>query len=150
MTDRQKNAITEVLKNYSPYLGNYNYDSELKDAIDSLIELYLEENSKYDEIWYDMNELEMWLDGQKITDVLFNAYHGNDESTGGSFNPCRRYFNYDDLNHLNSSDYKDYKYSVSDILYGIDYDYSIFNNTSRDMDAAIDRLLEVLDIEDTE
>ena len=150
MTDRQKNAIIDALKNYSPYLGDYNYDSELKDAIDALIELYLEENSKYDEIWYDMNELEVWLEGQKITEILFNAYHGNDEPTGGSFNPCRLYFQYDDLNHLNSSDYKDYKYSVSDILYGIDCDYSIFNNTSRDMDAALDRLLEVLDIEDEE
>jgi hypothetical protein len=149
MTTIQKKAIIDALKTYSPYLRDYNYDTELKDALDSLIELYLEEQNKYDEVWYDMDVLEDMLEGKKI-DILFDAYHGTDTETGGSFNPCRAYFQYDDLNRLNSSDYKDYRYSVSDILYGLDKDYSILNNTSREMDEALDRLLDALDINDTE
>jgi hypothetical protein len=150
MTIYQKSAIIDELHNYSPYLRDYNYDEDLKDAVDGLIELYLEEQNKFDEMWYDMEELEYMLEGKKMVDVLFDAYHGNDTETGGSFNPCRTYFQYDDVNHLNSSDYKDYKYSVRDILYDIEGDYSIFNNTSREMDAAFDRLLDALDIDDTE
>ena len=150
MTTHQKNTILDVLKSYSPYISDYKYDTELKDAIDNLVERYLEEQNKFDEIWYDMDELEYMLENKKIVDVLFDAYHGNDVPTGGSFNPCRAYFQYDDLNHLNSSDYKDYKYSIRDILYGINEDYSIFNITSSEMDAAFNRLLEALDSDETE
>ena len=148
MTIYQKSVIRDELTDYSPYLRDYCYDEDLKDAVDSLIELYLAEQNKYDEIWYDMDELESMLEGKKISNILFDAYHGTDASTGGSFNPCRIYFQYDDLSHLNSSNYKDYTSCVRDILDGIDAEDSIFNNPSAEMDAAFDRLLDALDIDD--
>lgn len=154
MTDNAKLAITEIFKTYSPFASDYDFNREKLDAINACIEWYLELNNNYDEMWYPMDYLEDYLDGWTITDILFNAFYGNDEATQQSFNPCRDYFQIDSLGHLNSSYCKDYRSIASDIYASIDEDYSIFVQAKRytELEDALEHLMDVfeIDIDNTE
>lgn len=98
---------------------------ELKQLFEDNEELFnstIEELDSYngylgDDKWYYMNEIDELLFNDSITDILFRAFFGCDDtyltdSNGrkeySKFNPNRDYFKFDVYGNLISSDYKDY------------------------------------------
>lgn len=62
-----------------------------------------------DERYYDMYDLEEFVNGGNVIDWLNRAYFGHDENNAdSSFCPNRDYFRFNGYGNLISSDWKDY------------------------------------------
>ena len=112
-----------------------------------------------DDIWYEMDMIDEFLDGKDATDILLLAYNGYDasyavdasgEKQHGEFNPNADYFRFNGYGNLVSSWYKDYtdyvnKYTILEMLDNRDEIDSI--NEDEELSALFDELEEDVDRE---
>lgn len=159
MTNIAKEIISNLLKNYKVF--NYGNDnmfidyistgdickiSDAKDAFDDIIEKMLEKHQQYDEMWMDSNTFFMYLENEDNETVLLNAFYGGGGVDGKEkFNPNDPYFMINVYGHYYSCGWRDY----TTIAHDYASHFSDFEDDT-EVEDAIDRLLDILDIDDTE
>lgn len=61
-----------------------------------------------DDRWYDMEEIDVFLEDKKAEDLLNMTYFGKDEDGDTTFNPLRDFFKFNVYGNLVSTDFKKY------------------------------------------
>lgn len=105
MNDKQRNAVLEYLE-----------DCASENIKDTVFTVQCHVGGLEDLEWFYMEEFDMFMDGKLPLQIAIEVCNAGDD-----FNPYDRYFHWDSMGNLVSSDTIEYdKYDLDDIIDGLE------------------------------